>query len=80
MSTSDSPIEKLTAEADKIATVLHEQYKAKKFIGKPTTKIGIVMDDKVITLEMRTETIGRLPHHALSSYVLKLMQEHEALK
>jgi hypothetical protein len=46
---------------------------------KPNFKTGIVMDDKVITLDIPWTTIAETEKAALAEYVLGLMRESRAV-
>jgi len=85
MSTKDSPLEKLQAEADRIAGHMKAacagrppgmsiaQYMLVK--AKPNFKVGIAMDDKVIHIDIAWSKIRETEEAALAEYVLGLMRE-----
>lgn len=85
MTTSHSPLSALKAQADKIAAMIKaaergekvdvrfaEKLAAARF--KDGFKVGIVMDDKVITIEMPWATIRDANEVGLAEYVLKQMR------
>lgn len=87
MSTKNSPLSKLKAEADNIARHLaafergepiDPQFASKLEAARKqeVVKIGIVMDDKIITLEIPWTTIKSSGEVAMSEYILKQMREH----
>ncbi len=80
MTTKHSPLRQLKAQADKIAATLKAGERGEvAFKGdarqKPTTKVGIAMDDKVITIEIAWATIRETSEAGLAAYILKLMRE-----
>lgn len=86
MSTKHSPLSKLKAEASNIARhlaafergeVIDPAFTAKLEAArvKEVVKIGIVMDDKVITLEIPWTTIKSSGEVAMAEYILRLMRE-----
>lgn len=86
MTTKNSPIRQLKAQADKIAAVLKAAERGEQVEAmfaakiaearqKPTFKAGIVMDDKVITLEMPWTLISETSEAALSEYIVRQMRE-----
>lgn len=77
MTTKSSPYRVLKAQADKIAAALkHPGARARsKHPLKDTVNVGIVMDDKVITLDMPWSLIAETTQQALSEYVLDKMRE-----
>jgi len=81
MTTKSSPYAALKAQADKIAKALKDprtpQVRAAR--QKPSFKAGIVMDDKVLTLEMPWSLIDATTEPALSEYILDLMRETKAV-
>ncbi|TPJ70480.1 MULTISPECIES: hypothetical protein [unclassified Mesorhizobium] len=85
MTTSQSPLRVLKAQADKIAAVLKAaergDHVGAEFAGniaaareKPSFKTGIVMDDKVVTIDMPWATIKASSEVGLSEYILKQMR------
>ena len=86
MTTSHSPLSQLKAQADKIAATLKaaergEQIdvrfaeKIKAARSKDSFKVGIVMDDKVITIEIPWATIRGTNEVGLAEYILNQMRE-----
>lgn len=86
MTTKSSPIQVLKAQADKIAAMLKAAERGEKIDvrfaakieaarTKPTFKAGVVMDDKVIVLEMPWTLINATSEAALSQYIVDQMQE-----
>jgi len=87
VTTSRSPLRVLKAQADKIAKSLKAAERGEPIAHDPTGKIaasiargvfktGIVMDDKIITVEMPWSMIRETGEVALSEYVLKLMRNN----
>lgn len=86
MTTKHSPIRQLRAQADKIAAILKAAERGEKINAqfaakiedarkKETFKAGIVMDDKVLTLEMPWTLIRETTEAALAEYIVRQMQE-----
>lgn len=77
MTTKSSPIRVLKTQAERIAKALKNpatpQMTAARL--KPIFKTGIVMDDKVITVEMSWDLVDSTTEPALAEYILKLMRE-----
>jgi hypothetical protein len=89
MTTKHSPLRVLKAQADKIAQTLKAAERGEKidvrFAEKinaareqESFKVGIVMDDKVITIEMPWETIRGTSEVGLAEYILVQMREARA--
>ena len=90
MTTRSSPITALKAQAEKIATMLKIAQRggrvdatfAEKISAarrdKDHIKFGVVMDDKIITVEMPWTVIDATEERALAKYILDLMQEAAA--
>lgn len=87
MSTKNSSLSKLKAEADNIAKHLAAfergdpvdpsfASKMQAARANPSVKFAIVMDDKIISIEMPWETIKSSGEVAMSEYILKQMREH----
>ena len=70
MTTARSPFIQLKRQADKIAATL----KAATPTDKPTFKAGIVMDDKVITIELSWAQIAEMSKAELSGVIVDQMQ------
>lgn len=86
MTTKNSPLRVLKAQADKIAATIKAAERGEKidvrFAEKidaarntPSFKVGIVMDDKIITIDMPWATIRSTSEVGLSEYILKQMRE-----
>ncbi len=86
MTTKHSPMSALKAQAAKIAATLKGAERGDKIDARFATKIaearvrgvfkvGIVMDDKVITIDMPWATIRDSDEAGLSEYILGLMRE-----
>ena len=86
MTTKHSPLSALKAQADKIATTLKAAERGEKIDvrfaekidtarGTDSFKFGIVMDDKIITIEMPWATIRSTNEAGLAEYVLRQMRE-----
>jgi hypothetical protein len=80
MTTKASPYRVLKAQADKIASALKAPgaRARSKHPLKETVKVGIVMDDKVITLEMSWGLIAETTEPALAEYIVDQMRETSA--
>lgn len=85
MTTSHSPLSALKAQADKIAEMLKAAERGEKIDvrfaekieaarNKEAFRIGIVMDDKVITIDMPWATINGTSEVGLAEYILKQMR------
>lgn len=85
MTTSQSPLRVLKAQADKIANAIKmaergepvEPAFAAKLAearGRTSFKIGIVMDDKLVTIEIPWPTIRETTEVSLGAYILRLMR------
>lgn len=86
MTTKHSPLSALKAQADKIAETLKRAERGEKIDArfaqkidearsKESFKVGIVMDDKVITIEMPWATIRATSEVGLAEYILNQMRE-----
>ncbi len=86
MTTKHSPLSALKEQADKIAATLKAAERGEKIAvqfaekidaarAKDSFKIGIVMDDKVVTIEMPWATIRATSETGLSEYIVKQMRE-----
>lgn len=84
MTTAHSPLSRLKAQADKIAATLKAAERGEKIVGQfadkiaaargeNSFKVGIVMDDKVIIIEMPWATIRSMGEVGLAEYILKQM-------
>jgi hypothetical protein len=86
MTTSLSPLRVLKAQADKIAALVKAAERGEKIEGqfaekieaarrlKATFKVGVVMDDKLISIEMPWATISSTSEVGLAEYILKQMR------
>lgn len=86
MTTAHSPLRVLKAQADKIAATLKAAERGEKIDVRFAEKIevarhearfqaGIVMDDKIIMIEMPWETIRSISEVVLAKHILNLMRE-----
>lgn len=86
MTTSHSPRSVIKAQADKIAQMLKAAERGEKVDvkfgekiaaarGTAGIKVGVVMDDKVITLELPWFTIRNSSEGGLAEYILDKMRE-----
>lgn len=86
MTTKHSPIAALQAQADKIAATLKAAERGDKIDArfaqqlaaaraKDSFKVGVVMDDKVITIEMPWATIRGTTEAGLAEFILGQMRE-----
>lgn len=86
MTTKHSPLWVLKAQADKIASMIKAAERGEKIDArfaekiaaardKESFKIGIVMDDKVITVDMSWVTIRATSKTGIAEYILKQMRE-----
>lgn len=86
MTTRHSPVKALKAQADKIASMLKAAERGKPINatfaakiaaarGKPSLKFGVVMDDKVITVDMPWSTISETSEAGLSEFIVRQMRE-----
>lgn len=90
MTTRSSPITALKAQAEKIAAMLKAAERggkvdarfaekiAKARRDKDHIKFAVVMDDKIITVEMPWSAIDGAEERALAKYILDLMQKAAA--
>lgn len=80
MTTKSSPYKVLKAQADKIAAALKAPgaRARSKHPLKEAVKVGIVMDDKVIALEMSWSLIAETSEPALAEYIVDQMRETSA--
>lgn len=86
MTTKHSPISALKEQAEKIAAILKAAERGDRIDARfaekiaaarasPSFKVGIVMDDKVITIEMPWATIRSTDEAGLAEYMLRQMRE-----
>lgn len=85
MTTSRSPLSALKAQADKIAAMIKAAERGEKIDvrfaekieaarAKESIKFGIVMDDKIVSIDMPWATIRATSEMGLAEYVLKQMR------
>jgi hypothetical protein len=85
MTTKDSPLHVLKGQADKIAAALKAAERGDKIDvrfaekiaaarGRESFKAGIVMDDKIITVEIPWATVRGTSEAELSEYIVGLMK------
>jgi hypothetical protein len=85
MTTSHSPLSVLKAQADKIAAMLKAVDRGEKIDmrfaqkieaarGKESIKFGVVMDDKVVIVDVPWATLRETSEVGLAEYILKLMR------
>lgn len=72
MTTSASPLRLLKEQADKIAAVVKAADHGDKIEG--SLKIGVVMDDKTMTIEFPWAAIRSTSEADIAAFVLKQMQ------
>jgi hypothetical protein len=86
MTTALSPLRVLKAQADKIAKTVKEIERGENPTedrggklaaarNRGSIRFGVVMDDKVLTIDMTWATIRGFGEVALSEYILKQMRE-----
>lgn len=86
MTTKHSPLHQLKAQADKIAATIKAAERGEKIDarfaakieearGKETFKVAIVMDDKVLTIDMPWATVRSTSEAGLSAYIVDQMRE-----
>lgn len=85
MTTSHSPLRVLKTQADNIARVMKAVERGENPVedrggkiaaarNRGSVKFGVVMDDKVVTLDMPWATIQAHSEVSLSEWILKLMR------
>jgi hypothetical protein len=85
MTTSQSPLRVLKAQADKIAQTMKAIERGEQVTNDPAGKIaaskargvfkpGIVMDDKIITIEITWDRVKETSEVALAEYILRQMR------
>lgn len=86
MTTAQSPLRVLKAQADKIAATIKAVERGENTTddvggkiaaarGRESITFGVVMDDKIIKLEMPWTTIRATSEVGLAEYILKQMRE-----
>lgn len=85
MTTSKSPFRRIKAQADNMARILKAIERGERVaedragkiaaaLKRGVVKFGIVMDDKIITVEMPTAVIRETTESAISEYIVKHMR------
>jgi hypothetical protein len=85
VTTSHSPLRVLKAQADMIAKTIKAVERGENPVedrggkiaaarNRPGFKVGVVMDDKVITIDMAWSTIRETSEVGLAEYILKHMR------
>jgi len=77
MSNSNSPFEKLHAEANKMAKHMKAMYRREIVVAgrdKPEITIGIMQDDKFIKMTVAWECIGKSTEKQIRDFVLQYTQ------
>jgi len=85
MSTSQSPRRKLKAEASKMARILKDVAAGKSVVedvggklaaslARGTAKVAIMMDDKIIAIEMEWDAVRATGQIALAEVIFKKMR------
>lgn len=88
MTTKNSPIHQLRKQARVIAEVLAKAERGERIEAKfadklyaarnnPGVKIGVVMDDKIVIIEMEWVKIKGTTLHAMEEYIVGLMREQQ---
>jgi len=91
MSTSQSPLRKLQAEANRCAAKLKSMASGEPVDGDPLGKVaaalerpsitfGVVMDDKVLKIEMPWASIREHSEAGLAEFILKHMRGSRELQ
>lgn len=86
MTTKDSPLSAIKVQADKIAVILKAAERGEKFDmrfaqkiadarARGTFKFAIVMDDKVVSVEMPWSIIRDTDEAGISEYIVNQMRE-----
>jgi len=86
MTTKHSPLSALKKQADKIAETIKRAERGEKIDarfaekiaaarGRESFTVGVVMDDKIIKLELAWATIRETTETGLAEYILGLMRE-----
>jgi hypothetical protein len=85
MTTSQSPLRVLKDQSDRIAKMLKSTERGEPVaddrggkiaasLAKGDVKFGVVMDDKILTIEMQWSAIRDMSEVALSEWILKYMR------
>ena len=84
MTTAQSPPEVLKAQADEIAARLKriergdvtlKPHELPPSRGRQSVSFAVVMDDKILTIELNWETIRTADEKEISEFILKRMRE-----
>ena len=78
MTTAQSPLRALKAQADKIAMTIKAAERGEKIEAARKTDsftVGVMMDDKLIKIEMPWTLIKATSEVALAEYILNQMRE-----
>lgn len=86
MTTAKSPLRTLEAQAKKIASIMKAAERGEKIDvrfahklaearDKPSVKIGIFMDDKIVTIELPWTTIREENEAGLSDFIVDQMRK-----
>jgi hypothetical protein len=80
MTTKHSPLRELKRQADIVAAKLKAASRGEVQFKdgaqhRASVKVGVVMDDKVLTIEMAWDTIRATSEAGLSEFILKHMRE-----
>lgn len=86
MTTAHSPLRALRQQADRIAAMLKAAERGETFDvrfaekieaarGKDSIKFAVVMDDKVLSIDMPWATIRETSESGISEYIVKHMRE-----
>ncbi len=89
MTTKDSPLSQLRQQGDMIAAMLKKAERGEPIPvafgekiaqarGRPELKLGIVMDDQVITLDLPWTTVKELSEPELSRWIVSTMRGKRA--
>lgn len=80
MTTKNSPLSILQAQAEKIASTLKSSdFKRKmKNLGKNEAKFAVVMDDKIIKITMPMSQIEASTQEEIKEFILKEMREKQS--
>ncbi|WP_439399115.1 hypothetical protein ACRQ5Q_17065 [Bradyrhizobium sp. PMVTL-01] len=85
MTTSQSPLRVLKAQADNIARIVKAVERGENPLddrggkiaaarNRDTVKFGVVMDDKLIMIDMAWATIREMSEVGIAEYILKYMR------
>jgi hypothetical protein len=80
MTTANSPLHELTAQANKLAETLKKSANLSVIRIYDVCKFSVIMDDKIVVIEMLWETIRASSEAELSDFILRQMQEQRPLE